>query len=327
MLKERFTSLLAPHTKVTEEQLATEESILAFGQNVRGLNRRRFMTTVAAAGAVAAAAGTLGTRSAEAQSAAPTIADVLNFALNLEFFEAEYYSYGATGQSLAANVAGGKITATAPTITTSNVTNAPAVTLTGNQLAVAQALLADEAHHVALLQAAITSLGGTPITEPAIDFSAGGTIGPITTNLQFFAASRQFEAVGNSAYAGAAADLISNTAVLTNAAQILGAEAQHTGVIAYLCASLGITPSMDAMVDAQDVVPNGYGQLFTITSVTNYSSNPSPNNGPALGISRTPQQVLGILYGVSTPSTTTPTAGKTSGGFFPNGLMGSITST
>ena len=334
MLKQRFTSLLAPHTKVTEEQLATEEGILALGQNLRAINRRRFLTTMAAASAVATAAGTLGTRSAEAQSTAPSVADVLNFALNLEFLEAEFYSYGYNGMSLAQNVATSSVTgatgpipATIPAITTSNVLHPPSVTLTGNQQAVCLALLLDEAHHIATLQTAIANMTDTAITEPTIDFSAGGTMPAITTNTAFFAAARQFTTLGNSAYMGAGADLISNTAVLQVAAQILGAEAQHQGVVNYLCATLGITPTQDTMIDAQDVPPNGYSALFTITSVTSYTGNPAPNNGPAIGIARTPQQVLGVAYGVSKPTTTTPTAGVVKGGFFPNGVNGNIKST
>ena len=208
-----------------------------------------------------------------------------------------------------------------PTITTSNVTNPPVVTLTGDQLAVATALFMDEAHHIAAIQQAITNLGGTAITEPMIDFSAGGTMPAVTTNIAFFAAARQFTALGNSAYTGAAADLISNPAVLTVAAQILGAEAQHLGVVNYLCATLGITtPSPDKMIDGQDVPPSGTAAIFTITS-------PSLATGPALGISRTPQQVLGVAYGVSTPTTITPAPGVTSGGFFTNGVNGVIVST
>lgn len=323
MSKFLFTSLLAPHTKVTEEQLATEEGILALGQNLRALNRRRFLSTVAAAGAIAAVGGTLGGQSASAQTTtAPSIADVLNFALNFEFLEAEFYSYGSTGKSLAANITAGTIT-NPPSLGTSNVLNPPTVTLTGNQQAVAAALLQDEAHHIFLLQAAVTSLGGTPITETTIDFSAGGTMPPVTTNLAYFAASRQFTALGNSAYAGAAQDLVSNTSVLTTAAQILGAEAQHLGVVNYLCATLGILPATDKQIDMQDVPPNGTAAIFTVTPIAVTTANPAP----AVGIARTPQQVLGVAYGVSTPATLTPAAGTTKGGFFPKGVLGNIVST
>ena len=328
MPKAVFTSLLAPHSKVTEEQLATEEGILALEQNVRALNRRRFLTSVAAAGAIATMGGALTGTRAMAQSAAPSIADVLNFALNFEFLEAEFYSYGSMGMSLASAVAAsaGMSTATIanpPSITTSNVMNPPQVKLTGNQQAVAMALLLDEAHHITTLQQAIMTLGGTPITEPTIDFSAGGTMPAVTTNLAYFAAARQFTALGNSAYAGAAVDLVSNPAVLTVASQILGAEAQHLGVVNYLCATLGITPTTDKQIDAQDVPPNGTAAIFTVTPIAVTSANPAP----AVGIARTPQQVLGVVYGVSTAATVTPTPGTAKGGFFPNGVNGNVTST
>ena len=336
MPKAVFTSLLAPHTRVTEEQLATEEGILAFSQNVRALNRRRFLSTLAMAGTLATAASFVSGAEAQAQTVStPPINDVLNFALNFEFLEAEFYSYGFNGQSLAANVAASAtsgasnpITPTVPTLTASNVENPPQVTLTGNQLAVVQGLLQDEAHHIALLQSTISANGGTPITEATIDFSAGGAIPAVTTAIAFFAATRQFTALGNSAYAGAAADLISNVEILTAASQILGAEAQHLGVVNYLCAMLGILPSSaggpDQQIDAQDVPPNGTASIFTVTPIPSPVTSSAP---PASGIARTPQQVLGVAYGVSTPSTTTPTAGTTKGGFFPNGVMGNITST
>ncbi|RRA49091.1 ferritin-like domain-containing protein [Acidipila sp. EB88] len=317
-----FTSLLAPHTKVSGDELATEEGILNLGRTLQALNRRRFLSTLAAVSGMAAA-GALTTSTAQAQTTTPAITDVLNFALNFEYLEAEFYSYGGYGTSLAQSVANGTVTANAPTVAASHVLAPPAVTLAGNQLAVAQALFMDEAHHITLLQQTITSLGGTYITEPTIDFSASGTMPAVTTNVAFFAAARQFTALGNSAYAGAAADLISNTSVLMAAGQILGAEAQHLGVVNYLCATLGILPvsagGPDKQIDAQDVPPNGTAALFTIT--------PTNATVPAVGISRTPQQVLGVAYGVSTPATTTPPAGTTKGGFFPAGVLGNIVST
>ncbi len=270
---------------------------------------------------------------------------MLNFALNFEFLEAEFYSAGFNGANLAANVAASAVTgvknppinATLPTITTSTVTNAPAagVITDPTQLAIVQGLLNDEAHHIALLQAAITNNGGTPITEPSIDFSAG--IGLMATTPQlYFAMARQFTALGNSAYSGSANYLVSNLSILQSAAQILGAEAQHLGAINYLCITLGVAPSPagpDRQIDAQDVPPGtpenpGYPAIFTITpvgAVPYVAANPVVP--PASGISRSPQQVLGVAYGVSTPTTTTPAAGTVKGGFFPAGVNGNVTST
>ncbi len=318
MPKAVFTSILAPHRKVTEEQLETEAGILALERNLLAVNRRRFLTSLAAASAIATVGGALSGAKAEAQTtqpAVPSVVDVLNFSLNFEFLEAEFYTYGSTGKAFG----------TVP------VMNPPQVTLSGNELAVATALAQDERNHINLLQTTITQLGGSVVTEPTIDFSAGGVIPPVTTDIAFFAAARQFTALGNSAYAGAAQFLENDTAILTTAAQILGAEAQHMGVTNYLCALLGIPPSTtpsagDYQIDAQDVPPNGFSSIFTVTPIGTvpYAASAPP---PAVGIIRTVQQVLGVAYGVSKPTTTTPQAGVTSGGFFPKGVSGGIAST
>lgn len=322
MPKFEYTSLLAPHRKVTGEQLTTEEGILALGANLRSLNRRRFLSRMAATGAVAAIGGMLGNTAAGAQTAAaPSIVDVLNFALNLEFLEAQFYIAASGYPALTSDLTGG----------TGSITNVPQVKLTGNELNVAANLAQDEVNHITQLRTAINSMSGTPITQPDIDFSAGGTMPPITTDVAFFAAARQFTAVGNSAYAGSASALVSNPAVLGTAGQILGAEAQHLGVVNYICAVLGIKPPSgggpDKPVDALDVPPSGdYTGLFTITSPTN-PTDAAPNNVNAAGIARSPNQVLGIVYGVATATTITPPAGVAKGGFFPNGVNGTVQST
>ena len=163
-------------------------------------------------------------------------------------------------------------------------------------------------NHIADLRGAITALGATPIAQPAINLAANGTI---TTQAQFLAAARQFTALGGSAYVGGAQLLVSNGSVLTTAGQILGAEGQHAGVIAYLCATQGV---VSPAIDAQDVPP----------STTNYFTvDPSH----ALSPSRNTSQVLGVAYRQSTAATTTPPVGVSAGGFFPNGFNGTVKST
>jgi len=298
MSKFNFRSLLCPTETVTEEQLATERNYIALDRSLQYLNRRGFLSALAGAAATASIAGA---RSAEAQStAAPAIADVLNFALNLEYLEANFYLYVATGSGLpAADMGTGGVA----------VAGAPRkLALDASTQAVALALATDEKNHVELLRTAITSLGGTPIPQPLINLSA---MGAITTQQLFLAAARQFTALGGSAYIGSAQYLVSNTSVLTTAAQILGAEGQHAGSLNFLCSQQGVT---SPAIDAQDVPPTS-SSYFTL------------NTTNALAPARTTSQVLGVAYGISTPTTTNPTAGRALGAFFPNGVNGNIKST
>ena len=298
MSKYQFQSLLCPHEKVTEEQLETDRKILAFDRAISHINRRNFLGAMLGAAAAATVAG--GTKAhAQSNPATPALADVLNFALNLEYLEANFYLYVSTGSGLSAaqNLNGAAVQG-AP----------PKIALDANTLAVCQALAQDEVNHIADLQSAVTVLGGTPIPQPVINLAAHGAI---TTQAQFLAAARQFTALGGSAYVGSAQFLVSNPLLLTTASQILGAEGQHAGALAYLCVTQSV---VSPPIDAQDVPPTAT-QYFTV----------DPAN--ALSPARTTSQVLGVAYGVSTPSTLTPTAGITLGGFFPGGVNGNIKST
>lgn len=298
MSKYQFQSLLCPTEKVTADQLETDRQLVAFERSIAHLNRRNFLSVLA--GAAAAASLTAG-RTAYGQTATtPSVADVLNFALNLEYLEANFYLYITTGSGLATADIGTSGAA---------VMNPPGkLQLDAETFAVASALATDERNHVELLRSTITTLGGTPIPQPVIDLGAKGAI---TTQAQFLAAARQFTALGGSAYCGSAALLVSNATVLTTASQILGAEGQHAGAVDYLCATQGVT---SPAIDAQDVPPTAT-QFFIVAPQT------------ALAPARNTSQVLGVAYGVSTPSTTTPPAGTTMGGFFPSGFNGNVKST
>ncbi len=298
MSKRTVRSLLCPTESITEEQLETDRKLLDFDRSILHLHRRSFLAALAAA----AAGATLGSaRLASAQTTTgPTVVDVLNFALNLEYLEANFYLYASTGSGLSAADmgSGGVAVAGAP----------PKLPLDSITQSIAQALSNDERNHVELLRSTITTLGGTPISQPLINLAAKGAV---TTQAQFLTAARQFTALGNSAYAGGAQLLVSNPAVLTTASQILGAEGQHAGALNYQCVAQGV---VSPAIDAQDVPP----------SSTNYFTR-DPTH--ALSPARNTAQVLGVAYGISTPATTTPPAGTTMGGFFPNGVNGNIKST
>jgi Ferritin-like domain len=237
------------------------------------------------------------------KAGAITDVDILNFALNLEYLEAEFYTVATTGKTH--DQSGIPVTGTGnPGKTTGgktvNLTNSSNKTeITGDLKAVVQEITFDEQQHVMLLRSA---LGSAAIAKPAINLDALGT--GFEGFLHFIALARAFEDVGVSAYGGAA-PLISSKDILGTAARIALTEAYHAGSLRTISAA-NKNPFLFP-VDSQDILPPPSGkQYFTV-------------NGQALSIVRTPGQVLSIVYHNTTN-------GATAGGFFPNGVNGTITS-
>jgi hypothetical protein len=255
----------------------------------RAFARRNFIKNVGLAGAGIAAGAVIQGCSDNSTSTNPKAqtvpeTDVLNFALNLEYLEAEFYSVAVTGATLSSSVTGGSSTAT----------GGAKVTFTDTRIAdIAAEILNDEMLHVKFLR---TALGGVAVAEPAINLNALG-IG-FASQAEFLTLSRAFEDTGVSAYAGAATLLTGNN--LQAAAQILGTEAYHAGNIRLNVVQQAITVKA---TDSLDVPPDEM-HFF-------------PVDANALAIKRTPSQVLAIVYANSTP-------GTASGGFYPNGMNGNI---
>ena len=245
------------------------------------------MTGVGLAGAVMIGSK-LGSGEQTVSAAAYSDGDILNFALNLEYLEAEFYAmatYGATLQQL------GVLTAdqvSGPTTGGNKVPNFAS----SWEAYVATALRVDEIDHVRYLRAA---LGTAAAKKPAINLNALGY--GFASVASWLKLARQFEDVGVSAYLGAA-PLITNSAYLSAAGAILATEAQHSGSIRLACVMTGVT---SPAVDGQDVPPT------TANPFDVHSTN-------ALSIPRTPSQVLNIVYA----------GGRCSGGFYPNGMNGTI---
>ncbi len=317
MFKAKYSSPLCPGEKVTAEQLETDRGILAFERAIDRLSRRTFLGGLSGATALAVAAGFIEMPSLSAQTgAAPAIPDVLNFALNLEYLEANLYYFATTGQPIPTTYSGTPTGAA----TLPPASLYAAVKANPQVYALAQALAQDELNHISDLRTAITSLGGTPVNQPALNYAAKGAV---TTVAQFLATARQFTALGNSAYAGAAQLLVSNTGVLTTAAQILGAEGQHLGAVNYQCIAQGVTAAFStnsaAYLDAYDQPPNPT-QYFTVFLTGNTTGSPA-----GLAPARTPTQDLAVVYGQTTAATTLATTpAPAPGGFFPSGLNGAV---
>jgi len=305
--------------------------------------RRRFMRTAAtatiAAGGLSLLAGcgdddTSGTvtptptPTPTPTSAGITDADILNFALNLEYLEAQFYVNAVYGQGLSAAQTGG-------TGTPGTVTGGRKVTFTDPVVAqYAREIAADENAHVNFLRA---QLGASAVSQPAINIDGGATgaftaaaraaglIGandtfdPYASDENFLLGAFIFEDVGVTAYKGAST-LISNKTYLEAAAGILAAEAYHAGLVRTALYSKGLkTPSLrtatDKISDARDSLdgPTDDDQGVTGDATT---SNIVPADSNGLAYSRTTGQVLNIVY--------LSKASLAAGGFFPSGVNGNI---
>ena len=210
-------------------------------------SRRTFLKGAGVTGIGLASAAIIGSKfGANEQkveaAAAYSDTDILNFALNLEYLEAEFYAVATYGATL---VRLGVITANDETGPT---TGGNMVMQFGKspQAFLATALRDDEINHVLFLRSV---LGSAAAKKPAINLNALG-YGFSSVN-SWLMLARQFEDVGVSAYLGAA-PLISNSTYLAAAGAILGTEAQHSGSIRLTCIQNGVT---SPKVDSLDIPP------------------------------------------------------------------------
>jgi hypothetical protein len=284
--------------------------------------RRTFLKTAAVGAAAAAAGAGLLAKHAEAQRGSLDPA-ILNFALNLEYLEAEYYSYATTGQGIEAQGVGVTGVGTLGPVTVKANPRVPFATPLIEQYA--KEITADEVAHVRFLRAA---LGASAVARPAINLresftaaaQAAGLIGPGQTfdpfadENSFLLGAFIFEDVGVTAYKGAAR-LIANKDFLEAAAGILGTEAYHAAEVRATLAARGLFAQVNAISDARDSLdgaadldqgigspPAGLGAPLSVNVV--------PTDENAIVFSRSTVQVLNIVY---LSPTTTP------GGFLPAG--------
>jgi hypothetical protein len=237
----------------------------------RAKARRNFLKNVGLAGAGVAAGVVLqgcSSNSGTTSAATPSQSDVLNFALNLEYLEAEFYSFATTGAAFPSTITGVAGTATGGKMTTF-VT--PGLQNIANEIAM------DEQNHVKFLR---TALGGMAVAEPTITLAAMDGTEPT-----FLALARAFEDTGVSAYGGAATLLSGDN--LQYAAQILATEAYHAGNLRLRIILNGQTV---AATDSEDIPPADPSHYFPVDS-------------NSLALIRTPSQVLAIVYGNSASGT------------------------
>lgn len=165
----------------------------------RAANRRTFLMSAGAAGLSLAGAGLLPDKGAfhdsKVEAAAYSDLDILNFALNLEYLEAEFYLMATWGTTLVGLGVINESDTMGPTTGGKMVPNFGSYP----EACFAQALRNDEISHVKLLRAA---LGANAAPKPAINLDAlGYGFADINGWLEL---GRQFEDVGVSAYLGGA---------------------------------------------------------------------------------------------------------------------------
>ena len=244
-----------------------------------------------------------------------TDADILNFALNLEYLEAEFYLRATTGMGLSDADAGA---------------NAGAVT-GGTQVAFktqaiqqyAQEIANDELAHVRFLRSA---LGSAAVSRPAIDLSGsfnaaamaagiGPSFNPFADENSFVVGAFTFEDVGVTAYHGAAG-LLTNKTYLGAAAGIMATEAYHAAEIRTLLAYLGGNYLTYANQISALRAAAGGGNEVSVSGSTIVAADSN-----SIAFDRTTDQVMHIVY-------LNATSGRVgAGGFFPNGLNGTIKAT
>lgn len=321
---------------------SNEAIIAAFDARAQRRDDRRdfFKTAGTAAAAVTAASMLSGCFDSGDDDAAPTPtpgtppaavtdADILNFALNLEYLEAQFYSYAAFGTGLTAGMLTG--------------TGTQGAVIGGRQVAFSDPVVAqyareiaqDEITHVNFLR---TALGASAVAQPAIDvggtdpagaFSsaarAAGLVGPgvafdpYANDINFLLGAFIFEDVGVTAYKGAS-PLLTSKVYLEAAAGLLAAEAYHAGLVRTVLYAKGVaTPatrtSADAISNARDSLDGANDDDQGISAV-GQQSNIVPTDSNGLAYSRSGGQVLNIVF--------LNKLAVDRGGFFPAGVNGTI---
>lgn len=268
--------------------------------------------------------------------------DVLNFALNLEYLEANYYTFAAFGSGL-------NSTLTSGTGQQGAVTGGRKVSFADNSVAnYAREIAADENAHVLFLR---TNLGASAVAQPAINIDGGasgaftaaarsaGVIGandtfdPYASDLNWIIGGMLLTDVGVTAYKGSATAIASPT-LLEAAAGILAVEAYHSGLLRTLLYRQGIqmpavftqTEQVSAARDKIDGSVDSAGPPQTyadddqgvapVTINGGQASNIVPSDANGIIFGRTPGDVLNVVY--------LNQASVTSGGFFPAGLNGNV---
>ena len=240
----------------------------------RGASASSKLMAALALGSVPIALGALA-KDVFAQTPADVL-DVLQFALTLEYLEADFYTRGVAAAGL----------------------------IPAADQAVFTQIRDHENTHVTALRTIIQGKGATPVAKPNFDFTAKGAVAGFnfgsTQYATFQALAQAFEDTGVRAYKGQAGRLIGDKAVLTAALTIHSVEARHASEVRRLRGKKGwITGnSRDDLPAFTQPIYNGEDNMtqagLDITSLGN-------GNGGTAGVTEafdeplTKDQVLAIV--------------------------------
>lgn len=302
----------------------------------------------------------------KAQAATINDNDILNFALNLEYLEAQFYSLAVNGVTI--DLGPQKIP-TAPNAGTLGAAGmitykSPFAAVPFADAAIkayAAETATEEGKHVLYLQKALGSLA---VSMPAINLvdsfntlANAATIGPafdpFASDANFLIGAYIFEDTGVSAYHGAAPLISDKKNILPSAIGIHAVEAYHAGLVRFSINRLdianGTSPTLigytQKISNLRYTVANPSGAPYSTTddigimntmvalngtsatyNATTFADAPTgmtrttAKPGYSIAAGRTTTQILAIVTAGGTPNG----SGVTTGGFFPNGLNGTI---
>ena len=246
---------------------------------------------------------------------------ILNFALQLEYLEAEYYTLADQGKTID-QVGVGIDGRGTPGVTTFKPNpKVPFAVPIIQQYA--SEIAKDELNHVKFLRGALQAAGLTPAAKPAINLNdawdtaakAAGiadTFNPFADDISFLIGAFIFEDVGVTAYHGAA-PLITNKGYLKAAAGILAVEAYHAAEVRTVLLGRGGDFAISAankISALRAALSYSGGDDQGITDASG-NANIVPTDDNSIVFSRGVNSVLNIVYGAK---------GATKGLFFPNGV-------
>lgn len=213
-----------------EERVFGGKPVLEFSTST---DRRRFLKMAGlvgvgatfVAGGLLGGAGVAGASPANMRGVAPAAGtegdvEILNYALTLEYLEADFYAQG-----LAKNL------------------------LSGRELELVTPIGDHEKTHVTAVTDAVKAFGGTPVSKPKITYPDG----TFASRDSFLKTASMFEELGVTAYHGQV-PLVKSVDVLAAAASIAGVESRHAAVIATLIGGKPFPSPVEAHADMATVL-------------------------------------------------------------------------